>query len=159
MLESGLHVFLSSIHLLCSGPVTFVPLSFSYLFFRPVESLWLFICVWVCVGGCVTECDTNEHTDYSLKPRVIISSPRIKHQIMPTAGRGEAGHIDVCSSTGMVEHLQEFNRGGGLSTFVYKKDISRGINGILQTTGDQHHTGWTFPQHGLGHFTDSFVRI
>lgn len=50
-------------------------------------------------------CGTNEHTDYSLKPRVIISSPRIKRQIKPTAGRGEAGHVDICFYTGKVENL------------------------------------------------------
>lgn len=40
---------------------------------------------------CVTECGTNERTDYSLKPRVIISSPRIKRQIEPTHGAGRSG--------------------------------------------------------------------
>lgn len=37
------------------------------------------------VGGCVAEWDTNEPADYSGKPQVIISSPRIKHQIKPAA--------------------------------------------------------------------------
>lgn len=69
------------------------------------------ICLWVCVGGCVTECGTNERSDYSLKPRVIISSPWIKRQIKPTAGRGEADHVDICFYSGKVEKLQEFEEG------------------------------------------------
>lgn len=65
----------------------------------------------------MTECGTNERTDYSLEPRVIISSPRIKRQIKPTAGRGEAGHIDFFffffffCPTGKVKNLEEFKEG------------------------------------------------
>lgn len=75
-------------------PSDLCPLLFQTPTSRPGGSLCVFVHMFVrvCVGGCVTEWDTNELTDYSGKPRVIISSPRIKHQIKPTAGRRDAGH-------------------------------------------------------------------
>lgn len=93
------------------SPVTFDPLLSAHYWQAPGQFVHVCACLWACVGGCVTECGTNERSDYSLMPRVIISSPWIKRQIKPTAGRGEADHVDICFYSGKEEKLQEFEEG------------------------------------------------
>lgn len=55
------------------------------LIFQAHAGQFVHVCECVYVAVCVTDWDTNETSDYSGKPQVIISSPRIKNYVAPAA--------------------------------------------------------------------------
>lgn len=92
-------------------PCDLCPLLFQSPTSRHADGLFVYV-LHGCGRMCVTDLDTNEPTDYCGKPRVIISSPRIKHQIKPTAGWRDAGHKYIfVFPLGNVENPHTFQEG------------------------------------------------